>query len=193
MATKNEKPGRLQDKVAIVTGAASGIGRAIALRYAGEGAHVVISDLRDTSRDARESQKTHEVVQSMDRKSLFIQTDVTSSSSVDALISQVVSEFGRLDIMVNNAGAAFELMTDKKFVWEMEDAVWQKTLDLNCSGVFHGIRAASRQMMKQNVHEGSGDRGWIISTASIMGHVAVPAACASPSPFDQSILFKIAS
>ena len=173
--------GRLQDKVAIITGASGGIGRAIALRYASEGAHVVVSDIRDTSRAPEEqSQKTHEIIESMGRKSMFISTDVTDSASVDSLVSQVVEKFGRLDIMCNNAGAAFETFVgaEERQIWQMKDSTWSKTLDLNCSGVFYGVRAAARQMMKQEPWKETGDRGWIVNTASIMGQVGVPGACA---------------
>jgi NAD(P)-dependent dehydrogenase (short-subunit alcohol dehydrogenase family) len=171
-------PGRLQNKVAIITGASSGIGRAIAIRYAGEGAHVVVADLHPDSRNPAEAEPTHQLLESLGHKSIFIQTDVTSSSSVDALVTDTVAKFGRVDIMCNNAGAAIETRAEKKMIWEMEDSTWQKSLDLNCNGVFYGIRAASKQMMGQDVHS-DGDRGWIINTASIMGHVAV--ASASPS------------
>jgi NAD(P)-dependent dehydrogenase (short-subunit alcohol dehydrogenase family) len=173
--------GRLQDKVAIITGASGGIGRAIALRYASEGAHVIVSDIRETSRTpAEEAEKTHEIVQRMGRKSMFIKTDVTDSASVDSLVAQVVEKFGRLDIMCNNAGAAFETFVgdDERTVWGMKDSTWTKTLDLNCNGVFYGVRAASRQMMKQEPWKDTGDRGWIINTASIMGQVGTLGACA---------------
>jgi NAD(P)-dependent dehydrogenase (short-subunit alcohol dehydrogenase family) len=170
--------GRLSDKIAVVTGAASGIGRSIALRYANEGAHVVISDVRDSSRNPTESsQKTHEMIKLLGRRSIFVQTDVTSSESVNALIDAVVKEFGRIDIMCNNAGAAFEVHAEHKMVWEMSNETWQQSLDLNCNGVFFGTRASSRQMMKQEPHADSGDRGWIINTASVMGQVATQSAC----------------
>lgn len=165
--------GRLQDKVAIVTGASSGIGRAISTRYANEGAYIVVADLQPTSRNPKESQPTHELVQSLGRKSIFIKTDVTSAASVDSLIEATVKEFGRIDILCNNAGAAFEEGKEKRKIWELEDSTWQRSLDLNCSGVFYGTRAASRQMMKQEVHADSGDRGWIINTASILGQVGI--------------------
>lgn len=151
MATTNGSRGygRLQDKVAIITGASSGIGRAISLRYAGEGAHVVVADLQATSRNPKEPQATHELVQSLGRKSIFVKTDVTSAASVDALIEEVVKQFGRVDIMCNNAGAAFETGTEKRNVWEMEDSVWQKSLDLNTTGVFYGVRAASSKSVSK--------------------------------------------
>jgi NAD(P)-dependent dehydrogenase (short-subunit alcohol dehydrogenase family) len=146
-----ESYGRLQDKVAIVTGASSGIGRAISLRYAGEGAHVVIADLQATSRNPKEPQPTHELIQALGRKSFFVETDVTSSTSVDVLIEKVVTEFGRLDIMCNNAGAAFEAGTENRQVWNMEDSIWQKSLDLNSTGVFYGTRAASSIFLRTSI------------------------------------------
>jgi len=171
--------GRLQDKIAIVTGAASGIGRAISLRYASEGAHVIISDMHATSRNPDERERTHSVVQKMGRKSIFVQTDVTDASSVDALVAEAVVEFGRVDIMVNNAGATFEGSTQNRQIWNFDTEVWRKSLDLNCNGVFYGCRAASRQMMEQEPLVEGGDRGWIINTASVMGQVAVANACMS--------------
>lgn len=173
----NQGLGRLKDKIAVITGGASGIGRSIAILYAREGAHVVISDLNDCSRNPTESaQKTHEVIKSLGRRSIFVQTDVTDSESVDALIDTVVKEFGRIDIMCNNAGAAFEVHAEGRMIWEMSNETWQKSLDLNCNGVFFGTRAASRQMIKQEPHVNSGDRGWIINTASVMGQVATSSA-----------------
>jgi NAD(P)-dependent dehydrogenase (short-subunit alcohol dehydrogenase family) len=108
MASTTQGQSRLQNKIAIVTGGASGIGRAIALRFASEGAHVVIADKVAASRSPKESELTHDAIQALGQKSVFIETDVTSAASVDELIRKTVQEFGRLDIMCNNAGAAFE-------------------------------------------------------------------------------------
>lgn len=161
--------GRLEDKVAIITGASSGIGRAIALRYASEGAHVVVADTRDTSRAPEEqAHKTQDVVESMGRRSLFVKTDVTSSASVDALVEECVEKFGRLDIMCNNAGIAVEpgLDPEMRKIWQLEDSAFKKTLDVNCLGVFYGVRAASRQMISQSPWKETGDRGWIVNTGN---------------------------
>ena len=108
MATSTQGHGRLLNKIAIVTGGASGIGRAISLRFASEGAHVVIADKVPTSRSPKESEPTHDAIQALGQKSVFIETDVTSAASVNELVEKTVKEFGRVDIMCNNAGAAFE-------------------------------------------------------------------------------------
>jgi len=117
-------PGRLQDKVAVITGASSGIGRAIAFAYSAEGAHVVCADIRETNRAATkgstsssaptngesgsheddEEGTTHDRITARGGKAIFVSTDVTKAASVEALVAKAVEEYGRLDIMVNNAG-----------------------------------------------------------------------------------------
>ncbi len=97
-------PGRLQDKVSIITGASSGLGRAIALTYAKEGAHVVCADLKPEGQaNASESDKrpTHEVItQALGGKAVFVRVDVGDSQSVQDLVQTAVKEFGRLDMWV---------------------------------------------------------------------------------------------
>jgi NADP-dependent 3-hydroxy acid dehydrogenase YdfG len=102
---KMTTPGRLANKVAIVTGAASGIGRAIALAYHKEGAQVVCADIREHTRyagSAEEERTTHASINSMGGKAIFAQVDVGKPESVEALVQKAVEEFGRVDIMVNN-------------------------------------------------------------------------------------------
>src|SRR4051812_45102787 len=95
---------RLQGRTAIVTGAASGLGRAIALRFAQEGANVVVSDVRDTPIWDRDDQRpTSELIQERGGTARYVPADVSKEEDVDRLVSTAVSEFGRLDIMVNNA------------------------------------------------------------------------------------------
>lgn len=105
-------PGRLQDKVAVVTGASSGIGRAIALAYSAQGAHVVCADIRDTTKfdksDDETRGTTHDRIKENGGKAIFVQTDVTKEESVENVVQAAVKEFGRLDVIVNNAGIAFE-------------------------------------------------------------------------------------
>ena len=131
-------PGRLQDKVAVITGAAGGLGRAIALAYHKEGAHVVCADLREVSRfesDSGESQgKTHELITKDGGKAIFQSVDVTNPEQVEALVKKAVEWGGRLDIMVNNAGIAFEA-SDPQPVWNVSPERWQKTQDVNITGV----------------------------------------------------------
>lgn len=176
--------GRLSNKVAIVTGAASGIGRAIALQYHSEGAKVICADLREKTLykgSKEEDITTHERIQELGGSAIFSQVNVTSPESVQGLVAAAVKEYGRLDVMVNNAGVSLEAHAGFRPVWEIEQNVWQGTQDVNSTGVFLGIKFAVQQMLKQTPHS-SGDRGWIINTSSILGLVAAEhtaAYCAS--------------
>lgn len=141
---------KLENKVAIVTGAAAGIGLAIAQRFLAEGAKVVFSDVvGDES-----------LVSAYADKAMFVKCDVSSSSQVDALVGKAMERFGRLDIMVNNAGIA----TDGTAV-TTTDGTWHKTIETNLSGVFYGLRAAAKAMLVQK----SG--GAIVNISSIAGTV----------------------
>ncbi|CAK1363007.1 unnamed protein product [Cercospora beticola] len=175
--------GRLAGKVAIITGGASGIGRATALAYTKEGAKIVCADIRETTRykgSSEENGTTVEQVKALGGQAIFSQVDVTNPESVESLIQSAVKQFGRLDIMVNNAGVSLEAKNFRP-VWEIETDIWQGTQDVNSTGVFFGTKYAVQQMLKQEPHS-SGDRGWIINTSSILGYVAAEhtaAYCAS--------------
>lgn len=100
--------GRLANKVAIVTGAASGIGRAIAFAYHKEGARVVCADIRESTKyigSREEERTTHEGIKDLGGRAIFNQVNVCQPSSVEGLIRAAVDEFGRLDIMVNNVSS----------------------------------------------------------------------------------------
>ena len=177
-------PGRLQDKIAIVTGASSGIGRSISLRYASEGAHVICADINNTARAEGAADEasiaTHDLITKDGGKAIFVQVDVTKPDQVESLVQKAVEWGGRLDVMVNNAGIAVEA-TNPGHIWDTSLDTWEKTMAINSTGVFLGTKFASAQMLKQEPHS-SGDRGWIVNTASIMGLVAAaqsPAYCAS--------------
>lgn len=165
--------GRLQDKIAIVTGASSGIGRAIAFAYHSEGAHVVCADICETSRlqnDGGEAAgTTHDLINEQGGKAIFVKVDVTSDEQVRGLVKAAVDWGGRLDVICNNAGVALHEGNPKP-VWEESVDIWNRTNAINSTGVFLGIKYAATQMLNQEPHP-SGDRGWIINTTSVLGIV----------------------
>ncbi|WP_349435540.1 SDR family oxidoreductase [Pararhizobium sp. A13] len=148
---------KLANRVAVITGGARGIGRACAERFLAEGAKVVIADV-----DATRLHETASAIGTPD-KVLAVVTDVSKKDQVDALIVAAVQKFGRVDIMVNNAGIA--MMQDFLDVTE-ED--YDKVLGVNLKGAFLGVQAAARQMIAQ------GEGGVIINMSSINSGLANP-------------------
>lgn len=142
---------RLDGKVAIVTGAARGIGRAIALRFAQEGARVAIVDLRET-----EGQETVRLVEAANGQAIFIRTDVSDSTQVQAMVDAVLARWGRIDILVNDAG----ICPFKGFL-EMPEAIWDQVLDVNLKGYFLVSQAVAKTMVDRGV------KGRIIAVSSI--------------------------
>lgn len=120
---------RLEDKRAIVTGAGAGIGRAIALRLAEEGARVVVSDV--------DEEGANKVVAELDGESLVHRTDVTQEQEMEALVRRAVEEWGGLDVMVNNAGVGVAATTP-----ETTEADWNMVLDVCLKGTFFGMKYA---------------------------------------------------
>ncbi|KEQ69794.1 gluconate 5-dehydrogenase [Aureobasidium namibiae CBS 147.97] len=164
--------GRLHNKVAVVTGSSSGIGRAIALRFSSEGAHVVCADTEptaDSDSDSGGDDATHDVILKSGCNALFVATNVGCSREVEDLVRATVSHYGRLDIFVNNAGITFDLETLQP-IWSADEELWDDIQQVNSKGVFLGCKYASRQMLSQEPHP-NGDRGWIVNVASIFGMV----------------------
>jgi len=145
---------RLEGKVALVTGGARGIGKAIALVLAREGANLVIADV-----NREETQKTCSEIEALGRKSLGLETDVTNYASVEEGVNKILDKFTKVDILVNNAG-----ITKDNLLLRMKEAEWDAVLAVNLKGTFNCIKAVSRPMIKQR-------SGKIINIASIIGMI----------------------
>ena len=142
---------RLQGKVAIVTGAAGGIGRAIAIRFAAEGARVAVVDVREV-----ESDETVRLIETAGGQALAVCTDVTDSAQVQAMVDIVLARWDTIDILVNDAGICpFEAFLD------MSEALWDQVLDTNLKGYFLVSQAVARAMVER------GAKGRIIAVSSI--------------------------
>ena len=144
----------LKGKTAYVTGGASGIGKAVSLGLAGNGADVAIVDI---NLDAAAS--VVDEIKAMGCRSIAISCDVTNPSDVDAMVGKIVTEWGKLDIAFNNAGICINVPAE-----EMSYEEWKKVIDINLSGVFLTSQAAGKAMIKQK-------SGCIINTASMSGHI----------------------
>jgi NAD(P)-dependent dehydrogenase (short-subunit alcohol dehydrogenase family) len=183
-ASSPAKDTRLQGRIAVITGASSGLGRAISLKFASAGARIVCADLRPDSRPMRQHAKpptpTHEEIQNTYGKdnAIFVQTDATDEEAIKSLIAQAVSWGGRLDIMCNNAGIATEV--EKGLSLRIHDTPtdnYDRTHALNQRGVWLGCKYAIGQMMEQEPRQpnarGDRTRGWIINTASMLGLIGL--------------------
>ncbi|MCE7987618.1 MAG: L-iditol 2-dehydrogenase [Caldilinea sp. CFX5] len=157
---------KLQNKVAIVTGGAQGMGRAICLRYAQEGAHVVVADLKIEG-----AQKVVDEIGALGGQAVAVAIDVRNQEQVQAMVDAAVAKFGGVDILVNNAGVGKII----PFL-ETTEADWDFMFDINCKGLLWCSQAVARQMIAQ------GRGGKIINLASQAGRrgeAFVLAYCAS--------------
>jgi NAD(P)-dependent dehydrogenase (short-subunit alcohol dehydrogenase family) len=144
---------RLQDKVAVITGAGSGIGAAAARRFAEEGCRLVLGDIQ--------AGPVAEVAESLPGTHVSMVCDVTNEEQVAALVDRAITEFGRLDVMFNNAGIVGAVGP----IDQTDAAEWKFTLDILVNGVFYGIKHAARVMKPQ----GSGSIISMSSTAGLLG------------------------
>ncbi|MFY9140138.1 MAG: 3-oxoacyl-[acyl-carrier-protein] reductase [Thermacetogeniaceae bacterium] len=141
----------MRDEVALITGGARGIGKAIALRFAQEGYKVAVCDL---------ASKCDDVVQKIKDKggqALGLSCDITDPLMVKEMIDQIIAAFGRLDVLVNNAGIAQDNLLPR-----ISDEEWLQTINTNLTGTFYCTRAAIRPMLKQK-------KGRIINISSVVG------------------------
>ena len=148
--------GRLEGKYAVVTGGARGIGRAIVLAFAREGAHVAVADVA-----AEDGQRTVREVEQLGRRGLLVAADVSRKASIDALFAAVLDAFGRIDIAVCNAG----IHVAADFL-EVSEELFDRTLDTNLKGQFFCAQAAARHMVER------GGGGKIIITTSVSAEIA---------------------
>ena len=155
---------RLQDRVAVVTGGSSGIGRAIALRFADEGARVVVGDV---TRDAREGGEPTEAL--LGERGMHVDADISRTDDVDRLVSTAVERYGRLDVMVCNAGIAGRY---SKSLLETTEEDWDAIMAVNLRGVFLCCKRAIGEMVEQ---EPIGEaRGRVIIISSQHGMIGPP-------------------
>ncbi len=148
---------RLKDKVALITGGARGIGQAIALTFAREGADIVVADV-----NLEIAQKTALEIEGLGRKALALEMDVTNYEKVEEGINKILDKMGKVDILVNNAG-----ITKDNLLLRMSQADWDAVINVNLKGTFNCIKAVTRPMIKQR-------SGRIISIASIIGLMGNP-------------------
>lgn len=155
----------LKDKVAFVTGAGSGIGKAIALLYAKEGAKVVVSDINDQHGNA-----VVEEIKQAGGEAIYVRANTANAEEVEQLVNKTVAHFGRLDIACNNAGIGGKQAVGGEL--SVED--WKTVIDINLNGVFYGCKYATQQMLKN----GGGsivNMGSIHSITAVAGSVAYAA------------------
>jgi len=145
---------KLAGKVALVTGAAQGIGKAVALLLARNGADIVVSDI-----NLEKAEETAREVQALDRKALAIKVDVAKLDDVEKMVGAILARFGQVDILVNNAGIARD-----KLILRMTEEDWDAVLNINLKGTFNCTKAVVRHMSKQR-------SGKIVNIASVVGEM----------------------
>jgi 3-oxoacyl-[acyl-carrier protein] reductase len=145
---------RLAGKVALVTGAAQGIGRAIALLLAQNGADIVVSDI-----NLEKAEETAKEIEGTGQRAMAIKVDVVHSEEVERMVQTILERFGHIDILVNNAGIARD-----KLILRMTEEDWDAVLNVNLKGTFNCTKAVVRHMSKQR-------SGKIVSIASVVGEM----------------------
>jgi NAD(P)-dependent dehydrogenase (short-subunit alcohol dehydrogenase family) len=155
---------RLKDKTAIVTGAAGGIGRAIALALAKEGASIIVADREPGDETVR-------MVRELGQAGLYVEVDVRDAASVEQMVSRTLAEFGKIDVLVNNAGVFIFARVE-----DMTEEQWDFTFDVNMKGIFLCCKAVAREMISRKA---SGKIVNVSSSAGLAGHLGYSAYCSS--------------
>ena len=145
---------RFKDRVVLVTGGGGSIGRTIALLFAGEGAHIVIGDLNVAG-----GEETVEMIRQKGGQAVFVEANVTRFEDAEKMVAQAVENWGRLDVLINNAG-----VTRDGLLLRMSEEDWDLVLDINLKGAFLCTKAAIKVMLKQR-------SGAIVNIASVVGRM----------------------
>lgn len=149
--------GHIEDQVAIVTGGAQGIGKAVAFTLAEAGASIVVGDLNEEV-----ARKTAQDIEEKGRRAIAVKVDVGDADSVDSMIERTLDSFSRIDILINNAG-----ITRDSLLIRMGEEQWDTVMKVNLKGVFNCTRAAAKVMIKQR-------SGRIVNISSIVGLIGNP-------------------
>lgn len=143
----------LENKVALITGASRGIGRAVALELAAQGADIIVNYVGPIEL----AEETAAEVKKLGRKVMIIEADVTDSVAINDMLEKIIAEFGRVDILVNNAG-----ITKDNLLMRMKEEDWDAVLNINLKGIFNCTKATLKYMTKQKY-------GRIVSVSSVVG------------------------
>ena len=144
---------QLEGKVALVTGASRGIGRAVAIRLAKSGAKIAVNYAGNQAA----AEEVKQIIEQTGGEAILVQADISNAESVDAMVAAVMEAFGRIDILVNNAG-----ITRDTLLMRMKEADWNAVIQTNLTGVFYVTKAVSKIMMKQRY-------GKIVNMSSVVG------------------------
>jgi 3-oxoacyl-[acyl-carrier protein] reductase len=150
-----ERTARLKGKIALITGSSRGVGRAVALSFAKEGAKVIVN----YTSNERAANEVAEAINQLGSQAIVVRADVAKREEADSLVQAAINEFGRLDILVNNAGS-----TRPAMMLKMTEEQWDEVVDIHLKGAFLCSQAAGRQMKEQN-------SGKIINVTSVAGLV----------------------
>jgi 3-oxoacyl-[acyl-carrier protein] reductase len=148
---------KLAGKVALVTGAAQGIGKAVALLLAQNGADISVSDV-----NLEKAEETAKEIQALGRRAIAIKVDVAKLDDVEKMVAATLSQFGQIDILINNAGIARD-----KLILRMTEEDWDAVLNINLKGTFNCTKSVVRHMSKQK-------SGKIVNIASVVGEMGNP-------------------